>query len=187
MSAGPFSVLILGGARSGKSRYALEMARALPGPTAFVATAEALDAEMASRIQRHRAERPAAWLTVEEPLELEAQLRRLVGHARTAVVDCLTLWVANRLLQEPVDEPILAEAAALAKLICERQYHAIVVSNEVGLGVHPETAAGRRFRDILGLVNQTIAASVDQVVWMAAGLPVTLKDHRPDERAPETP
>ncbi len=175
MSAAPASALILGGARSGKSRYALEQARALGGPTAFVATAQALDAEMARRIQRHRAERPPGWLTVEEPLELAAALRHLVGRVRVVVVDCLTLWVANRLQRESADEPILAEADDLAKLLAERPYHAFLVSNEVGLGVHPETASGIRFRDLLGLVNQQIAAAVDRVVWMTAGLPLTLK------------
>ncbi len=183
----PSSVLILGGARSGKSRYALDRARSLEGPTAFVATAQALDAEMALRIQRHKADRPAGWLTVEEPLELVAALRRLVGQVQVAVVDCLTLWVANRFRKEPLDEPILAEAADLAKLFAERPYHAILVSNEVGLGVHPETAVGLRFRDLLGLVNQEIAAAADQVIWMAAGLPLTLKDQRPHERPLEAP
>ena len=170
------SVLILGGARSGKSPYAVDRARSLEGPTAFVATAQALDAEMAARIARHKVDRPAGWLTVEEPLELAAALRRLVGRARVVVVDCLTLWVANRLQQEPADEPILSEAAEIAKLIGERHYHAIVVSNEVGLGVHPETTVGLRFRDLLGPVNQQIASAADQVIWMAAGLPLVLKD-----------
>lgn len=183
----PSSVLILGGARSGKSRYALDRARSLEGPTAFVATAQALDAEMALRIQRHKAQRPPGWLTVEEPLELVAALRRLVGQVQVAVVDCLTLWVANRFRKEPLDEPILAEAADLAKLLAERHYHTMLVSNEVGLGVHPETAVGLRFRDLLGLVNQEIAAAADQVIWMAAGLPATLKDQRPHERPLEAP
>jgi adenosylcobinamide kinase/adenosylcobinamide-phosphate guanylyltransferase len=140
---------------------------------------------MARRIQRHRAERPAGWLTVEEPLDLEAACRRLIGQARVVVVDCLTLWVANRLERAGEDDPMLAEADGIAKLLSERPYHAILVSNEVGLGVHPETAAGLRFRDLLGLVNQKIAGAVDQVVWMAAGLPLTLKDAGAHERPPE--
>lgn len=187
MRAALSSVLILGGARSGKSRYAVEQARALDGPTAFVATAQALDAQMALRIQRHRAERPPGWLTVEEPLELVAALKRLPDRVRVVVVDCLTLWVANRLERESADEPILAETAILAKLLADRSYHAILVSNEVGLGVHPETAAGLRFRDLLGLVNQQIAAAVDRVVWMTAGLSLTLKDQPPHEQPPEAP
>ncbi len=187
MTTAPASVLILGGARSGKSRYAVEQARVLDGPTAFVATAPALDAQMALRIQRHRAERPPGWLTVEEPLELVAALKRLPDRVRVVVVDCLTLWVANRLQQESADEPILAKTDDLAKLLADRPYHAILVSNEVGLGVHPETAAGLRFRDLLGLVNQQIAAAVDRVVWMTAGLSLTLKDQPPHEQPPEAP
>ena len=154
---------------------------------AFVATAQALDAGMALRIARHKADRPTSWLTVEEPLDLVAALRRLVGRVRVVVVDCLTLWVANRLQQEPADEPILAEAGDLAKLLAERHYHAVLVSNEVGLGVHPETASGIRFRDLLGLVNQKIAGAADQVVWMAVGLPLRLKDRLPHECPPDVP
>lgn len=181
------SVLILGGARSGKSRHALALARALEGPTAFVATAQALDPEMALRIRQHRAERPPGWLTVEEPLELVPALRRLVGRARVVVVDCLTLWVANRLQQEPADELILAQAEDLAKLLAERPYHVIIVSNEVGLGVHPESALGLRFRDVLGLVNQKIAAAADRVIWMVAGVPLTLKDPHLHDRSSDAP
>ncbi len=181
------SVLILGGARSGKSRYAVERARALQGPVAVVATAEPGDAEMARRIQRHRAERPPGWLTVEEPLDLGSALRGLAGRARVVVVDCLTLWVANLMQREPDDAPILGAADDLARQIAERHYHMLIVSNEVGLGVHPETADGLRFRDLLGLVNHKIAAGADQVVWLAAGLPLTLKDRTAHGHSPETP
>ncbi|MBI4241249.1 MAG: bifunctional adenosylcobinamide kinase/adenosylcobinamide-phosphate guanylyltransferase [Candidatus Rokubacteria bacterium] len=187
MSAAPSSLLILGGARSGKSRHALEQARSLGEPTAFVATAQALDGEMALRIQRHKAERPTGWLTVEEPLELVGALRRLVGQVQVVVVDCLTLWVANRLQREAADEPVLAEANDLAKLLEEHPYHAILVSNEVGLGVHPPTAVGLRFQNLLGSVNQRVAAASDRVVWMTAGLPITLKDECFRERAAEAP
>ena len=185
MSGSPVSVLILGGARSGKSCYALDLARSLEGAVAFVATAQALDPDMARRIQRHRAERPRGWLTVEEPLEVGAALRSLVGRVRVVVVDCLTLWVANRMQREATDEPILSEAEDLAKLLGERPYHAVLVSNEVGLGVHPDTPGGLRFRDLLGVVNQKVAAQADRVVLMAAGLPLVLKDRCPHERPPE--
>ncbi|MFQ5828721.1 MAG: bifunctional adenosylcobinamide kinase/adenosylcobinamide-phosphate guanylyltransferase [Candidatus Methylomirabilia bacterium] len=178
MSRRPSSLFVLGGARSGKSCYAVSRARALSAPTAFVATAQALDPNMARRIQRHKTERPREWLIVEEPWELVAALRRLEGKVGVVIVDCLTLWVANRLQQEPADEPILAEADDLAKLLAEPPYTTILVSNEVGLGVHPETAQGLRFRDLLGIVNQKIATVADEMAWLVAGLPVIIKDRQ---------
>ncbi|MBI2152731.1 MAG: bifunctional adenosylcobinamide kinase/adenosylcobinamide-phosphate guanylyltransferase [Candidatus Rokubacteria bacterium] len=187
MTAPPSSLLILGGARSGKSRFAVAEAQARPGRVAVVATAEALDPNMAARIAHHRRERPASWLTVEEPLELVPALRRVVARADTVLVDCLTLWVANQFHRGVTEEAILASGEDLAKFVAERASFLILVSNEVGQGVHPETASGLRFRDLLGAVNQTVAQAVDRVVLMVAGLPLTLKDQRPDERPPEAP
>ena len=180
------STLILGGARSGKSAYALHLARGKRRRVAFVATAEPLDRDMAVRIERHRRERPSSWLTVEEPVELVPALRRLAGRADLVVVDCLTLWVSNLLQRKMIDEPILAEADALAKLMDERQFSLVLVSNEVGLGVHPETAQGLRFRDLLGLVNQRVAAAADQVLLMVAGYPLTLKASKAYEPFPDS-
>jgi len=179
--SGHTSNLILGGARSGKSAYAVHLARGDRRRIAFIATAEPLDRDMAARIERHRRERPPSWLTVEEPVELVPALRRLAGGADLVVVDCLTLWVSNLLQRGMADEPILAEADALAKLMDERHFSLIMVSNEVGLGVHPETTAGLRFRDLLGLVNQRVAAAADQVLLMVAGCPLTLKKMRAHE------
>ena len=179
MISDPASLLILGGARSGKSAYALDLARS-GGRVAFVATAEALDREMAARIERHRRERPVSWLTVEEPVELVQALGRVAGRADLVIVDCLTLWVANCLQRGMDDASVLAEAEALAKLMAERHFSLIVVSNEVGLGVHPESALGLRFRDLLGLVNQRAAAAADRVLLMVAGYPLTLKTGRVD-------
>ena len=176
MTPRPSSLLILGGARSGKSRYAVAQALAGAPRVAVVATAEALDADMAARIRRHREDRPRSWLTVEEPLELVGALRRLGGTADTVLVDCLTLWVANQLQRGLAEDAILAGGEALAKFVGERAYSLILVSNEVGEGVHPETASGLRFRDLLGAVNQTVAQAADRVVLMVAGLPLTLKD-----------
>jgi len=184
VTAHPSSLLILGGARSGKSRYAVAQALAGAPRVAVVATAEALDADMAARIRRHREDRPRSWLTVEEPLELVGALRRLGGTADTVLVDCLTLWVANQLQRGLADEAILAGGEALAKFVGERAYSLILVSNEVGGGVHPETASGLRFRDLLGAVNQAVAQSADRVVLMVAGLPVALKDHPSHETPP---
>jgi adenosylcobinamide kinase/adenosylcobinamide-phosphate guanylyltransferase len=168
------SLFIIGGARSGKSRFAVERVRTR-GRVVFVATAEARDEEMAKRIARHRAERPPQWTTVEEPLDLVARLQKLEGTGDAFVVDCLTLWVANRLLRGDDDDAILDEADALGGLIGRRRSTFTVVSNEVGEGVHPETAAGLRFRDLLGGVNQRVAAACDTVVLMVAGVPFTVK------------
>ena len=168
------SLFILGGARSGKSRFAVSDP-ALAGRVAFVATARATDDDMARRIARHRAERPREWKTVEEPYDLVARLTELEDTFDAVVVDCLTLWVSNRLLRGDTDDAILDEAEAFAKLIGHRTTSVTVVSNEVGEGVHPETAMGRRFRDLLGGVNQRVAAACDRVVLMVAGVPLTIK------------
>jgi adenosylcobinamide kinase/adenosylcobinamide-phosphate guanylyltransferase len=177
------TLLVLGGARAGKSAFAFERARALAdagGRVAVVATAEACDAEMAARIARHRADRPADWVTVEAPLALREALAALVGQADVVVVDCLNLWVANLLGGDPAldDAALAAHVAPLLALLARRPYQAIVVSNEVGGGIHPETALGRRFRDALGLVNQTVARAVDEVVLVVAGCPLWLKGDR---------
>jgi adenosylcobinamide kinase/adenosylcobinamide-phosphate guanylyltransferase len=168
------SLLIVGGARSGKSRFAVGR---LPADARiiFVATAQARDEEMAKRIARHRAERPTGWSTLEAPFDLVSCLRGLDGAADGILVDCLTLWVSNLLLRGDRDDTILEEAEALAGVIGRRHSRFILVSNEVGEGVHPETALGRRFRDLLGSVNQRIAAVCDSVVLMVAGIPLTVK------------
>ncbi len=176
------SHLILGGARSGKSRFALGLLSA-GARVVFVATAEAHDADMARRIACHRAERPRHWRTVEEPRDLITALDRLAGEALDAIlVDCLTLWVSNRLLRGDSDTVILDEAKRLADLIERPSREVVIVSNEVGQGVHPPTAEGLRFRDLLGLVNQRVAAVCSQVTLMIAGLPVTVK--APPSRPP---
>jgi adenosylcobinamide kinase / adenosylcobinamide-phosphate guanylyltransferase len=166
------SLLILGGARSGKSRYAVASQPTHTRVT-FVATAQARDSDMAARIARHRAERPKAWDTVEEAFDLVGRLQRLSGEA--VIVDCLTVWAANRMLRGDGDDAILAEADALAALIERRPFAITIVSNEVGEGVHPETTDGLRFRDLLGMINQRVAAVADRVVLMVAGLPLEVK------------
>jgi len=168
------SLLVLGGARSGKSRFAVASQPA-HGRVTFVATAQARDGDMAARIARHRAERPPAWTTVEEPFDLVPRLEDLTRAAEAVVVDCLTVWAANRMLRGDRDEAVLAEADAFAELISRRPYAITIVSNEVGQGVHPETQDGLRFRDLLGLVNQRMAAAADRVVLMVAGLPLDVK------------
>ena len=166
------SLFVLGGARSGKSRFAVASQRAHSRVT-FLATAQAGDGDMAARIARHRAERPGHWTTIEEPFDLVGRLRSLTGDA--AIVDCLTVWVANRMLRGDPTDAILAEADALAALIRRPPVALTIVSNEVGAGVHPETADGLRFRDLLGAVNQRVAAAAERVVLMVAGIPLAVK------------
>lgn len=167
--------LILGGARSGKSRYALELGRAWRGRVAFVATAEARDADLAARIARHRAERPASWATLEEPMDLPTACRRACASADLVIVDCVTLWIANRMLGGHSDQAILAGGDEMAGVMGERRAAILMISNEVGEGVHPPTADGLRYRDLLGQVNQRVAAAADRVTLMVAGIAVPIK------------
>ena len=173
------SLFIVGGARSGKSRFAIS---GLParGRVTFVATAEAGDEEMAARITRHQAERSPHWTTLEAPRDLVPRLAAALGAADTVVVvDCLTLWVSNLISRGDGDEAIVKEAEALASLVAAPAADLRIVSNEVGLGVHPLTAEGLRFRDVLGLVNQRVAAAAHRVVLMVAGLPHLIKGTPP--------
>jgi adenosylcobinamide kinase/adenosylcobinamide-phosphate guanylyltransferase len=165
---------VLGGARSGKSRFALA---GLPARSrvAFVATAQAGDDDMAERIARHRAERPGHWLTIEEPLALAPRLVSLTREADIVVVDCVTLWIANLLLRGDRDDDILAAGDEVAALAGRARFDLTLVSNEVGEGVVPPTQDGRRFRDLLGFVNQRLAAACDRVTLMVAGLPLAIK------------
>ena len=183
------SDLILGGVRSGKSREALRLATAMPRGSrgAFLATAQAFDGDMEARIARHRAERPAGWATLEEPYDVVAACESLEGRVDVVVLDCVTLWVANLLLRGDVETSILAAADALAGYFAERRFSLIIVSNEVGAGVHPPTDVGLRFRDALGGVNQRIAAAADRVRYMVAGLPMVIKDLPPPEPSRERP
>ena len=134
---------------------------------------------MRDRIARHRAERPREWLTVEEPLDLAGTCRRLVPQLDLIVVDCLTVWVANLLDRGHDDAAVLSEADDLAAVLSERRVSLVVVSNEVGEGVHPPTEIGLRFRDLLGAVNQRNAAAADLVTLMVAGIPVPIKRATP--------
>jgi adenosylcobinamide kinase/adenosylcobinamide-phosphate guanylyltransferase len=171
------TTLVLGGARSGKSRFALD-AQSAQARVVFLATALAGDREMRERIERHRAERPRHWRTIEEPCELTARVREASVAADVVIVDCLTVWVANLMLRGDPDDHVLEQADELTALLALRPVDVTLVSNEVGLGVHPATADGRHFRDLLGTVNQRIATAVDRVVLMVAGIPLTVKDVR---------
>ena len=166
------SVLVLGGARSGKSAYAQTLAESAAPKRLYLATAEAGDAEMAARTARHRAERGAGWTTLEEPLALAEALKREARPGRVVLVDCLTLWLSNVMF---ANCDVEGEIARLAKAVLALEGPAIVVSNEVGLGIVPETKLGRDFRDMQGMINREIAQVCDAVVFLAAGLPTLIK------------
>jgi adenosylcobinamide kinase / adenosylcobinamide-phosphate guanylyltransferase len=166
-------VLLLGGARSGKSSLAVRLAAESGTPVVFVATGEARDAEMAERIDRHRAERPAGWQTVEEPFALARALEAAPPDA-CVVVDCLSLWVANVL--ERGDGDVEHQAATAAEIAATRAAKTIAVSNEVGLGVVPATPAGRAYRDVLGRVNAAWAGAAEEAYFVVAGKGLRLDD-----------
>ena len=168
--------LVLGGVRAGKSTYAQRLAQA-GERVLFVATAEALDEDMTDRIRAHQTSRPAEWDTLEEPLDIVAAMKPLLSRYDTVLLDCLTLWVSNLLLRDPDSDgaDIPSEVHDLLQLYREQEASWIVVSNEVGLGVVPPTKLGRAYADELGRANQMLAAAAEDVVFMAAGLPLTLK------------
>jgi adenosylcobinamide kinase/adenosylcobinamide-phosphate guanylyltransferase len=175
--------LVVGGAHSGKSRYAQTLAEATARPVTYIATATAGDAEMSERIRQHRAERPAHWNTVEEPLALGAALR--THGDGCVIVDCLTLWLSNLVLADHVDagdvqviEPdrrFAAERADFLAALRSASGEVIVISNEVGTGLVPLGALNRFYVDQAGLLNQAVAALAGRVVWMVAGCPMCVK------------
>ncbi len=170
----PPVTLILGGARSGKSRYAERLVEGAASRGTYCATAEAGDAEMAERIAAHRARRGPFWRTVEAPLDLASAIAAQAEPERPTLVDCLTLWLSNLLLAgKQADE----EMGVLSRALREAVGPVVLVSNEVGMGLVPETPLGRRFRDAAGRLNQEVAGLADRVVFVAAGLPLVLKEN----------
>lgn len=170
----PALTLVLGGARSGKSTYA-ESLLAASGQAIYLATAQAKDAEMSERIRQHRERRGTAWLTVEEPLDLVGALAAHSRPDRPILVDCLTLWLSNLLLR---DAPVDGEIDRLVRALPNLTGPVVFVANEVGLGIVPDNALARAFRDHAGRLNQTLAAHCQRVVFLAAGLPLLLKETR---------
>jgi adenosylcobinamide kinase/adenosylcobinamide-phosphate guanylyltransferase len=184
----PQLILILGGARSGKSTFAEQLAQRSGRSVAFIATATVSDDDMRLRIERHQAARPADWQTIEEPLDLASAIQQAASLADVLLLDCITLWVSNWLFtQENIDDassvtsPYYEGALAeIDKLLItfnalDTQKTLIVVTNEVGLGIVPSYTLGRVYRDVLGLVNQRLAAVADRVYLMVAGLGVDIK------------
>lgn len=169
-------VLVTGGARSGKSRFALERAGRDGEPVLFVASGVATDDEMAARIARHRTERPAHWRTLEARYDLADRIRAVRRAEIRVVVEDLATTVSNLLVERQADEALVRrEVEALVELAEQLGVELLVVSNEVGLGLVPTSSLGRTFRDLLGLANQIVAAEADEVVLLVAGLPLRLK------------
>jgi len=163
--------LLIGGARAGKSSLAARLAQRTGFPVTFIATAEGGDEEMKERIARHRADRPDGWITVEEPVEVA---RAIASAGDTVIVDCLTLWVSNLVLAGRADEDVQRCAETAAAIAADREGHIFVVTNEVGLGVHPSSELGRRFRDLLGRVNAIWADKAAEVLLVVAGRSIRL-------------
>lgn len=179
-------ILMLGGARSGKSRLAEEMALETGGTVAYIATAAVLDKEMARRVDLHQQRRPDHWVTVEETRDLAGALERVPSQTRTVIVDCLTLWLTNLLLPcydeqagvaglDALEEEIRSELERFCRAAKAKQHNTIVVANEVGCGIVPESPLGRLFRDLAGRANQLAATEADAVYFAVAGYPLRVK------------
>jgi adenosylcobinamide kinase/adenosylcobinamide-phosphate guanylyltransferase len=168
--------LILGGARSGKSRYGLGLAARCPAPRLFVATGEPRDAEMEARIEAHQRERGSDWATREVPLELAAALNNAQDHYGVIVVDCLTMWVSNLLLKEGASQGGIQTACEdLLEALAQTAAPTILISNEVGWGIVPDNPLARKFRDQAGWLHQRLAQVADLVVLVVAGVPMLIK------------
>jgi adenosylcobinamide kinase/adenosylcobinamide-phosphate guanylyltransferase len=167
-------ILITGGARSGKSRYAEQRAGELGGRRLYVATAEAMDEEMAQRVAEHKKRRGNDWNTIEEPMEVPAALLAQRGDTDCALVDCVTLWLSNLLLSHDA-EFAARRLEELLETLPRLDFHVVLVTNEVGLGIVPDNPLARQFRDLVGWANQRIAAAADEVVLTVAGMPMIIK------------
>jgi adenosylcobinamide kinase / adenosylcobinamide-phosphate guanylyltransferase len=168
-------IFITGGARSGKSRFAEEMSRNISGPKAYLATAQALDEEMAERIRRHRERRPPDWETLEEPLRVPECIEGHGDFFELILLDCLTLWISNLMMAGQSEENILGAGDRLVQACRRVNGSVILVGNEVGMGIVPENAQARIFRDLSGLIQQKIALAADEVFFMVSGLPQKIK------------
>lgn len=168
-------IFITGGARSGKSQFAQSLAQGFPGPKAYLATAQALDEEMAERIRRHKMSRPPDWQTLEEPVRLGECLREHGARFHVILLDCLTLWVSNVMLAGWTEETILQEADQWIQTGREITCSLILVGNEVGMGIVPDNPQARTFRDLSGRIQQKVAEEADEVYFMVSGLAQKIK------------
>ncbi|MCP4714517.1 MAG: bifunctional adenosylcobinamide kinase/adenosylcobinamide-phosphate guanylyltransferase [Deltaproteobacteria bacterium] len=171
------SILVIGGCRSGKSNHALELAEKLPGDNKiYIATCIPHDDEMQDRVKRHQAERGPHWHTLEVPVNLPEAIVKHGTQADVLLIDCLTLWVSNLLLENDDIDSILSDAVQpLTAALQSIKIPVLIVSNEVGAGIVPENRLARLFRDIAGHTNKAVAAACDRVIWMVAGIPVNVK------------
>jgi len=169
------TVLIIGGCRSGKSGHALHLADQFAGHKIFMATCVPLDKEMEQRVSHHQKQRNPKWKTLDVPLFLPEAIRENSGRGQVILVDCLTLWINNLLMENDDPETIDMHVEQLAQSLENAECPVILVSNEVGTGIVPENRLARLFRDVAGFANQKIAACADRVIWMVAGIPVEIK------------
>lgn len=168
-------IFILGGARSGKSSYAVKLAETLSRSVVYIATCVRPDKEMEQRIKRHKKSRPSYWQVIEEGRDVCASLNNIKRRYDVVIIDCLGLLVTNLLLEKRSDAQIISALQRIIQCISRHTATALVVSNDVGSGIIPDNLLGRRFRDLLGTANQMFARKADQVVWMQAGVPVKIK------------
>lgn len=168
-------IFILGGARSGKSKYAVKLAKKLKGQVAFIATTTSPDGEMKKRIKLHKISRPRHWKLIEEGKDISKVLSTLNNKYRIVLIDCLGLLISNLLANNLEDKEIEVKIAGLIRAVLKTNLTTILVSNEVGSGIVPENAIARRFRDLLGLSNQMMAEKADEVILMQSGIPVKIK------------
>lgn len=175
-------ILILGGSRSGKSSYAIELAKYFKKRTAFIATCAFLDKEMTARIKKHRRSRPKQWRLIEEPRDIQRVLIDIQKKYDVVIVDCVGFWISNFLVDNLEDKEIEKKINGLLISISKINVAAILVSNEVGGGIVPDNLLARRFRDLVGLANQMIAKKADDVILMQAGIPLIIKEGKTDAK-----
>ena len=168
-------IFITGGVRSGKSRFAQQIAKTFPGPKAYLATAQALDREMKKRIDQHKKSRPKAWRTLEEPVRIAEVLQSEGDNCGLILLDCLTLWLSNLMMAGWGERKILGAADRFLNAARKAPCSLILVSNEVGMGIVPENPAARLFRDLSGLIHQKAAREADEVYFLMGGLPWKMK------------
>jgi len=171
----PDKILVIGGCRSGKSSHALELAEKISGKRSFLATCVPYDDEMKERVSHHQEGRSRDWITIEVPVELPEAIMEHAGRSSVVLVDCLTLWINNLMMKNIRKEKMVMEIQQLTRSIQDAPCTVILVSNEVGTGIVPENLLARIFRDTAGLVNQKVAATANKVIWMVAGIPVSIK------------